>query len=145
MIAIVLVAHSTELADGLAAMLAQSAPSVPVAVAAGTEAGVLGTSMPAARRALGAALAAADGAVVLLDLNSAVLAVEMALEALPVSMRARVRVSRGPFVEGAVMAAIAAAGGGSLDAVRVASEASPIAGKLPDDWPEDGRAPTAIL
>ena len=56
MIALVLVAHSPALAAGLAAMLAQAAPSVPVATAAGTDAGVLGTSMPATRRALGAAL-----------------------------------------------------------------------------------------
>ena len=143
MIALVLVGHSLELLRGLRAMLAQAAPAVPVGLAGGTDTGALGTSAPMILRAVRASLAQApDGAVVLLDLGSAALALEMALDDLEPADRARVRVSRGALVEGAVRAAVEAGGGGSLAAVLAASELPPGRDKLPDDWPRDGAAPS---
>jgi dihydroxyacetone kinase DhaKLM complex PTS-EIIA-like component DhaM len=89
-----------------------------------------------------AALAdAPDGAVVLLDLGSAALALEMALDDLGPADRVRVRVSRGALLEGAVRAAVEASGGAALAAVLAASEVPPGTDKLPDDWPADGRPP----
>ncbi len=112
MVALVLVGHSRELLRGLRAMLAQAAPSVAVGLAGGTDTGALGTSAPMILDAIRAVLAAApDGVLVLLDLGSAALALEMALDDLPPADRARVRVSRGALVEGAVRAAVEAAGG----------------------------------
>lgn len=136
MTSLVLVGHSPELLRALRAMVAQSAPAVPVAIAGGTAAGNLGTSSPAIRDAMRAALAASggDGAVVLLDLGSAVLALEMALEELSAAERTRIRVSRGPLVEGAVRAAVEAAGGASLDRVLAVADAEREADKLPPDW-----------
>lgn len=142
MVSIVLVGHSPELLRGLRAMLAQAAPAVRVSVAGGTDGGALGTSAPMILAALRGALAEApDGAVVLLDLGSAALALEMALDDLVPADRARVRVSRGALVEGAVRAAVEAAGGGPLAAVLAASEVPPGHDKLPDDWPATGMAP----
>ena len=142
MVSIVLVGHSRELLRGLRAMLAQAAPAVLVSVAGGTDGGALGTSAPMILTAVRAVLAEApDGAVVLLDLGSAALALEMALDDLVPADRARVRVSRGALVEGAVRAAVEAAGRGSLTAVLAASETPPGNGKLPDDWPANGAAP----
>jgi dihydroxyacetone kinase DhaKLM complex PTS-EIIA-like component DhaM len=142
MVALVLVGHSPELLRGLRAMLAQAAPAVPVEVAGGTDGGALGTSAPRILHALRSALAdSPDGTIVLLDLGSAALALEMALDDLEPSARTRVRVSRGALVEGAVRAAVQAAGGGSLAAVLAASEMSAALDKLPDDWPADGAAP----
>lgn len=142
MVALVLVGHSPELLRGLRAMLAQAAPAVLVGVAGGTDGGSLGTSAPMILDAVRRILAEApDGAVVLLDLGSAALALEMALDDLTVAERARVRVSRGALVEGAVRAAVEAAGGGRLTAVLAASERSPGLDKLPDDWPANGTAP----
>ena len=141
MVALVLVGHSRELLGGLRAMLAQTAPGLFVGVAGGTDAGALGTSAPLILHVVRSALAEApDGAIVLLDLGSAVLALEMALDDLEPADRARVRVSRGALVEGAVRAAVEAAGGGSLAAVLAASEMPPGRDKLPDDWPADGAA-----
>lgn len=136
MIALALVGHSADLLAALRAMVAQVAPAVPVTVAGGSAAGALGTSSPAIEAALRAALAASAGAgvVVLFDLGSAAMALEMALEALPVTARERVRASRGPLVEGAVAAAVEAAAGGSLEAVLAAADAERDATKLPPDW-----------
>jgi dihydroxyacetone kinase DhaKLM complex PTS-EIIA-like component DhaM len=145
MVALVLVGHSSELLGGLRAMLAQVAPSLHVRVAGGTDAGALGTSAPLILHAVRSALAEApDGAIVLLDLGSAALALEMALDDLEPADRARIRVSRGALVEGAVRAAVEAAGGGSLATVLAASEMPPGRDKLPDDWPADGAAPLMV-
>ena len=139
MIALVLVAHSPELLAGLRSMVGQAAPAVPIAIAGGTSVGNLGTSSPVVLEALRSALAgsAGDGAVVLFDLGSAVMALEMALEELVPADRARVRVSRGPLVEGAVRAAVEAAGGASLDEVVAVADAERGVEKLPADWPAD--------
>jgi PTS hybrid protein len=143
MVALALVIHSPEVGRGLVAMLAAAARGVSVTCAAGTDAGTAGTSAPEAHRALRAALdAAPDGVVVLIDLNSAALALEMALEQLSPAERERVRVSRGPLLEGALAGAIAASGGAGLEAVLAATQAPIGESKLPDDWPADGRAPT---
>src|SRR5205823_6205959 len=58
-----------------------------------------------------------DGVLVLMDLGSAVLSAEMALEFLDPDRRAKVHLSGAPFVEGAVSAAVAAKLGRPLDAV----------------------------
>ncbi len=142
MVALVLVGHSPEVLRGLRTLLAQAAPAIRVSVAGGTDAGALGTSAPRILEALREALAAApDGAVVLLDMGSAALALEMALDDLGPADRDRVRVSRGAILEGAVRAAVDAAGGAALAEVLATSEIPPGTDKLPDDWPADGRPP----
>lgn len=141
MVALVLVGHSPELLRALRAMVAQAARAVPVATSGGTAVGNLGTSAPGVRDALRAGLAAAggDGVVVLFDLGSAALALEMALEELSPAERALVAVSDGPLVEGAVRAAVEAAGGAALGRVLAVADAERSAEKLPPDWPR--RAP----
>jgi len=144
MIALALVGHSGALLDALRAMVAQAAPAVPVLTAGGTSTGNLGTSSPGIVAALQAALRAShgDGVVVLFDLGSAVLALEVALEELEPFDRARVAVSDGPLVEGAVRAAVEAAGGASLAQVCAVADRERATAKLPSDWPDrpDGRA-----
>jgi PTS hybrid protein len=136
MVSLVLVGHSPELLRALRSMVAQAAPAVPVAIAGGTSIGNLGTSSPGIRGALRAGLAAAggDGVVVLFDLGSAAMALEMAIEDLPAGDRALVAVSDGPLVEGAVRAAVEAAGGSTRELVRAAADAERLAEKLPPDW-----------
>lgn len=136
MVSLVLVGHSLQLLQALRAMVAQAAPAVRVSIAGGTDVGNLGTSSPAIRQALKAGLAASggDGAVVLFDLGSAAMALEMALEELTRDERMRVAVSDGPLVEGAVGAAVEAAGGADLERVRSAADAERQAAKLPPDW-----------
>jgi dihydroxyacetone kinase phosphotransfer subunit len=122
-IGLVLVSHSEEMAEGLREILAEVAPGVRVAVAAGGPDGVLGTNALAIAGAV-EALADLAGVVVLVDLGSAVLSAETALEQLDPALAERVRLADAPFVEGGAAAALAAAGGAGPDGVLQAAEAA---------------------
>lgn len=125
-VALVLVSHSTYLARGVAELAAQMAPDVVIRTAAGGPDGGLGTSFDTVQAAITAALGtvgatvpddgARGGVVVLADLGSSVLTVETVLE-LDESLAGSVVLARGPFVEGAVAAAVTAHGGATLDEV----------------------------
>lgn len=83
------------------------------------EPGVLGTDAERVRAAIERAMSD-DGVLVLMDLGSALMSAEFAIEMLAVKSD-RVRLSDAPLVEGAVAAAAAASGGATLD--EVAAEA----------------------
>lgn len=120
---LVLVSHSQTLLEGLCEMAMQVAgEDVPLVTAGGTEDGRLGTSAAMIESALRRALDRADGVVVLLDLGSAALSLEVALETLDPARRARVRVAQAPLVEGTVVAAVQAGLGLALDEVAAAAE-----------------------
>jgi dihydroxyacetone kinase phosphotransfer subunit len=119
MVGIVLVSHSPRLAAGLAELLAVlGTAGVPIAIAAGTADGRLGTSPDAVRAALAVA-DHGDGVVILPDLGSAVLSVKVALE--DVAGPDRAVLVDAPFVEGAVAAAVTAGTGADLPAVAAAA------------------------
>ncbi len=63
-----------------------------------------------------------DGVLLLVDLGSAVLSAELALELLPTELSAQCLISNAPLVEGAVIAALEASLGHSLEAVNAAAE-----------------------
>ena len=129
-VGLVLVSHSPRLAEGLRELIEQvTQDSVPIAVAAGGDEGVLGTSAVVIAEAV-ATLDAPDGVVVLMDLGSAVLSAEMALELVP-TLRDQTRLADAPFVEGAVAAAVEASLGSGLGAVLAAAESAREQGKLP--------------
>lgn len=129
---IVLISHSGTLVDGLRDMVAQVAgDDVAVGTAGGTEDGRLGTSAPRIAEAIGAVLRQSDEALVLLDLGSAALSLEIALEELTPDERARVRVTEAPLVEGAILAAVQASVGASLSDVVAAAESATTMAKLP--------------
>ena len=133
LVGLVLVSHSGTLVEGLRDMVAQVAgEDVPVAVAGGTQDGRLGTSAPTIEAAIRSALdAGVDHALVLLDLGSAALSLEVALEELNDADRARVRVSEAPLVEGAILAAVQASVGATIDEVVAAAEGAATMAKLP--------------
>jgi dihydroxyacetone kinase phosphotransfer subunit len=121
-VGLVVVSHSVRIAEGTAELAGQMAGSeVRIVPAGGLEDGTIGTD--AAR--IAAAIEAADagaGVVVLVDLGSAVLSTVTALELL--GEPTNVRLSRGPIVEGAVIAAVQASTGSTLDEVLEAAEAA---------------------
>ena len=63
-----------------------------------------------------------DGVLLLVDLGSAVLSTELAIELLPDDMRNNCLISNAPLVEGAVMAAVEASLGHPLAMVNEAAE-----------------------
>lgn len=69
-----------------------------------------------------------DGVLLLVDLGSAVLSAELAIDLLEPDMRSSCMVSNAPLVEGAVVAALEASVGHDLRAVNAAAEA---AGQFP--------------
>jgi len=133
LVGLVLISHSAALVDGLRDMVAQVAgDAVAVEVAGGTDDGRLGTSAPRIAAALRSALAdSADGVVVLLDLGSAALSLEVALEELVPADRDRVRISEAPLVEGAVLAAVQASVGANLAEVEAAAATAATMAKIP--------------
>ncbi len=128
---LVLVSHSKTLAEGLRDMVVQVAgDTVRVAAAGGTADGRLGTNAEAILEAI-RAVDVGDGVLVLLDLGSAWLSVEMALDELSETEHARVIVSEAPLVEGAVLAAVQASVGASLAEVAAAAAGAASMSKAP--------------
>jgi PTS hybrid protein len=122
LVGIVIVSHSAQIAAGTVELARQMAgDDVRIEAAGGTADGSLGTDAAAIMAAIAAADAAA-GVLVLVDLGSAVLATQTALELLGEDAAARVRISGGPLVEGAVVAAVQASVGDDLAAILAAAE-----------------------
>jgi dihydroxyacetone kinase phosphotransfer subunit len=119
-VGLVLVSHSRELAQGLADVAGQMAPSVTIAPAGGLEDGAIGTSFDLITAAIEKA-DSGDGAVLLYDLGSGYLTAETAVEFLESEQAERVVIVDAPFVLGAVSASIAAHVGGDLRAVIAAA------------------------
>jgi PTS hybrid protein len=130
LVGLVIVSHSASIADGVAELVAQVAgPDVAIITAGGGPDGTLGTDGGRVR----AAIAAADtggGAVVLVDLGSAVLSVRAALLELDDEAAARTVLADAPLVEGAVSAGVTASTGASLAEVAAAAEEARSARKL---------------
>jgi phosphoenolpyruvate-protein phosphotransferase/dihydroxyacetone kinase phosphotransfer subunit len=123
MIGIVLVSHSHQIAEGAAELARQmGGEDVRIETAGGLEGPdhAIGTDAVLVQQAIQRAWSD-DGVLVLMDLGSAVLSAEMALDLLPEEGRDRIRLTEAPFVEGAVAAAVTARIGASLD--EVATEA----------------------
>jgi multiphosphoryl transfer protein len=121
MVSIVLVSHSAKLAEGVAELAREmGGEGVRIEPAGGLEDGALGTDamrvMAAVDRAWGD-----DGVLVLMDLGSAVLSAETALDFLDDEKKAGVLLCEAPIVEGAVAAAVSAKVGAPL--AEVAAEA----------------------
>ena len=121
-VGLVVVSHSSQLAAGVAELAGQMAQGkTPIAVAGGGVDDVLGTSVDKILAAI-TSVDGPDGVLVVLDLGSAILATEMALELLDDDQRGRVRLSFAPLVEGAVAAALEASLGRTLAEVAQAAE-----------------------
>src|ERR1700719_4544835 len=121
-VGIVIVSHSARLAEGVAELAGQMCQGkTPIAAAGGTVDDVIGTSVDRIVAAI-QSVEGPDGVLVLLDLGSAILSTEMALELLGDDQRERIRISVAPLVEGAVTAALEASLGRTLIQVLQAAE-----------------------
>src|SRR6266849_3258375 len=121
-VGLVIVSHSSRLADGVAELADQMTQGkTPIAAAGGAIDDILGTSTDKILDAI-QSVDGPDGVLVLLDLGSAILSAEMALEMLSDEQRNRIRLSYAPLVEGAVAAALEASLGRTLAQVQQMAE-----------------------
>jgi phosphocarrier protein FPr len=128
MIGLVVVSHSARLADGACELAAQVAQGrVRLASAGGTSdpENPFGTDAFRVVEAI-ESVYTEDGVLLFMDLGSAVLSAETALELLSEDKRPRVRLCRAPLVEGVVAAAtLAAAGAGIEEILRETDDGRP--------------------
>jgi len=142
MIGVVIVSHSAKLSEGVCELAEQAAQGkVRLAAAGGTTdaKNPIGTDAFKIVRAIESAFSE-DGVLVLMDLGSAVLSAETALELLPEEKRRGVRLCSAPLVEGAVAAVSQAAAGAGMDEIVHEAQAA-LAGKIAQL--EAGRPATA--
>jgi phosphoenolpyruvate---glycerone phosphotransferase subunit DhaM len=131
-VGLVIVSHSPKVAEGVVELAEQMAEEVRVLAAGGTDDGEIGTSATRIADAISAA-DSGDGVLVLVDLGSAVISTRMAIdELLPDELRGRVRISEGPVVEGAVIGAVQASTGSSLEEVATAAARAATLPKVKD-------------
>ncbi len=118
MVGLVIVSHSRDLAEALASLVRQVAPTkIPLAIAAGVgdDRREFGTDAVEISEAISSVFSP-DGVLVLMDLGSAVLSAQMAVELLPLEMSTHIRFCAAPLVEGSIAAAVQIGLGGDLDA-----------------------------
>ena len=123
MVGIVIVSHSQKLALGVQELVNQMVQgAVQSAIAAGIDdpENPFGTDVMQVYQAI-ESVYSDNGVLVLMDLGSAVLSAEMALEFLSEEQREKVRLCEAPLVEGAIAAAVTAASGADIE--QVISEA----------------------
>src|SRR3954451_14636874 len=146
MVGIVVVSHSSDLASAAVELALQmvQGPAPLVQIAAGTSDDRLGTDAARVAEAIAEA-DGGDGVVVIMDLGSAVLSAELALEILPTSP-SKIRLVPAAFVEGIFAAVIAAAAGAEIDAVARSAEEALHAksAQLDHGQPRTDVAPEAI-
>ncbi len=119
MIGIVIVSHSAKLAEGvleLARNMGGADLSIQAAGGMNVEDAILGTDPIRILEAI-EQVYSEDGVLVLMDLGSAILSSEMALEMLPEEKRGKIFLCEAPIVEGAIAAAVQARIGGSIQQV----------------------------
>ncbi len=144
MVGIVVVSHSGALAEGVVRLAREmGGADLVIEAAGGIEDSdpahpVLGTDAERVKAAIERAMSP-EGVLVLMDLGSALMSAEFAVEMLE-GAAGPVKLSAAPLVEGAVAAAAAASGGASLD--EVAAEARGALAMKTSQIPDDSGAET---
>lgn len=114
MVGIVVVSHSQKIAEGAVELAKQMAADAKIAAAGGMEDGGIGTDVSKILAGI-EAVQSGDGVVILVDLGSAVMSSEMAIEMLPEGNN--VKIVDSPIVEGTIFGAVEASIGSSLEEV----------------------------
>ena len=129
MVNILIISHSLKIAQGtkeLAEEMKQA--EIDIEIAGGNSDGQLGTDAEIIKKKLNN-MDCRDGIVVLADLGSAVMTFNLVKEWLPESKQKLIRLADAPIVEGAVLAAVEASLGKSLEEVLLTIEKKSIINK----------------
>ncbi|PSP76648.1 PTS mannose transporter subunit IID [Halobacteriales archaeon QS_3_64_16] len=106
MVGVVVVSHSERAAEGIVEVAAEMGGDARIEAVGGDRDGGIGTSMDAIRAGIEAAADDGGGVVVLVDLGSAVMNAEIAIE--KASIEGDVEIADAPVLEGALNAAVEA-------------------------------------
>ena len=141
MVGLVIVSHSAALADGVVELAREmGGGEIRIEAAGGIEDGALGTDAARVHEAV-ERVRSPDGVLVLMDLGSALMSAEMAVE-MADPAGGPILLSEAPLVEGAVAAAARARGGGALGEVAreargaLAMKSTQLGGDAPEAAPE---------
>lgn len=122
MVGIVVVSHSAKVAEGICELARQmAAPEQKLVPAGGMADGSIGTDAFKIQAAIEAANTG-DGVLVLVDLGSAVMSAELAVDMLADPLKSRVVIANAPILEGAIAAAVDASIGQPLVSVVATAE-----------------------
>ena len=120
MVNLVIVSHSSRLGEGVGELARQMlmSDSCKIAIAAGIDdpQNPIGTDAVKVMEAI-ESVADADHVLVMMDMGSALLSAETALELLAPEIAAKVRLCAAPLVEGTLAATVSAASGADIDKV----------------------------
>lgn len=117
MVGIVIVSHSSKVAEGIKDIISQMVKNFPyLEVVGGTTDGEIGTDPMAIQEAI-EKVNDNDGVIVFADLGSAIMSIGIAKELLPEEIANNVYLANSPLIEGAIAATIEASLGSNLDKV----------------------------
>ncbi|WP_432404029.1 dihydroxyacetone kinase phosphoryl donor subunit DhaM [Wukongibacter sp. M2B1] len=117
MVGIVIVSHSEKIAEGVVELNRQMAiAGQKIEAAGGTEDGRIGTDTMKIMEAIIRA-DDGDGVLILVDMGSAIMSTELALDLLDEDLKKRVVIADAPIVEGSIGAVVQASTGSSLEKV----------------------------
>ena len=124
MIGIVIVSHSHLLAKGVQEMALQMSQNrIKIEAAGGVNDETIGTNAERIHEAI-EKVYSPDGVLILFDLGGALFSTQIAIDdLLPPEQRSHIKVSGAHLVEGAIVAAVEASLGHSLEEVNAAAEA----------------------
>jgi phosphoenolpyruvate---glycerone phosphotransferase subunit DhaM len=127
----VLVSHSSQVAEGTAELVWSMAREVEMAAVGGDVDGSLGTDPDRIRLAIEGLKA--DEVLVFMDIGSAVLSAETVLEMLEPEVAEKVRLVDAPFIEGAFAAGVLASTGADAEECIEAAQEARTESKLHDE------------
>ncbi|WP_290771042.1 dihydroxyacetone kinase phosphoryl donor subunit DhaM [Anaerofustis sp.] len=115
MIGMVIVSHSEKIAQGVKDLAKQMAKDVRIVAAGGLSDGSIGTDMEKIMNGINEA-DEGDGVVIFMDLGSAVMTAEMAVD----MCEKEVTMIDGPIVEGSIASAVVIQSGGGINEIKKA-------------------------
>lgn len=118
MVGIVIISHSSKIAEGVVEMALQMAPEAPIVAAGGTNDGRIGTDVEKISNAI-KEVYSDEGVLVLFDLGSAYMNAEMAVDFLMGEIDTeKVELIDCALIEGAITAAVETSIGSSIESIK---------------------------
>lgn len=105
MVGVVIISHSSKVAEGVKDIALQMADCTPIVAAGGTRENGLGTDIDKITLAINQVYSK-DGVIILFDLGSAYMNAAMAIESLTEEMQKNIKVIDAALVEGAIIVAV---------------------------------------